>query len=68
MKRTEGLQLAQAHSALSGTPNWGGIVSYIEKMFKPKKTAAERKQLSLFSDILPTPLKQPCECLQFAAA
>ena len=39
MKRNEGVQISVAHSCLFGTPNWAGIIAYIEKLFSRKKTS-----------------------------
>ena len=57
LKKEEGLQLAIAHASLFGTPMWGGLIAYVEKLFRRGKTAAERQNLTLFNSNLPTPIR-----------
>ena len=57
LKRNEGVQISIAHSCLYGSPNWSGIIAYIERLFSKKKTSAEKTQFDLFCRNLPTPLK-----------
>ena len=41
------IEIAVAHSCLYGTPNWAGVVAYIERLFSPKKSTAERQHFAL---------------------
>lgn len=54
----EGVQLSITHACLYGVPNWGGIITYLEKLFSRRKSSAEKTQFDLFCKNLPTPLKK----------